>query len=35
MIFRVCVWLSPLHAPIRIDRVADIIRMLGSISSYV
>lgn len=33
MIFRVCVWLSPFHAPIRIDRMADAIRIFGFNSS--
>lgn len=33
MILRVCVWFSPLHAPISTDRMADVISMFGSISS--
>jgi len=32
-ILRVCVWLSPFHAPIITERMADIIIRFGSISS--
>ena len=32
-ILRVCVWLSPFHAPISTEMMADIIIRFGSISS--
>lgn len=33
MIFRVCVWLSPFHAPTSTETMADRISRLGLISS--
>lgn len=29
IIFRICVWLSPPHAPVRMDEIARIIIIVG------
>lgn len=32
MIFRVCVWFSPPHAPIKMDIIASVMVMVGLMS---